>query len=430
MVGLVQVCVSDVAGIVRGKGFPMADLERRRARGIGWTPTNVQITCFDTIAPSPWGSTGDLVLRPDPERLTQVEIDDGPPLRLALGTIEELDGTPWECCLRSHLMRLADAFREATGLTIRASFEHEMTLHGLSGGPGFSAGGFREGQRFGEALLEALRAAGMEPDSFLREYGPAQYEVTLAPSEAVRAADDAVLLREIAREVARAQGLRASFAPMVRADAVGNGVHVHLSFWDGERPATRDPDGPAGLGSAAGMAAAGIVAHMPEITALTAACAASYLRLVPHRWSAAFANLADRDREAGLRICPLTAPDEDGRAQQANIEYRAADASASPWLALAAIIGAALAGARSDLPCPEPTTGDLAELDAAALAASGVRPLPRSLPDALALLEGSEVASWFPGRLVPVYLEHKRAELAVVDALDAEAMIAAYAAVY
>ncbi|MGF6313168.1 hypothetical protein ABIB82_007199 [Bradyrhizobium sp. i1.8.4] len=52
------------AGKVRGKAFPAAQFDKRAKRGIGWTPTNVQITCFDTIAESPFGSLGDLVLIP------------------------------------------------------------------------------------------------------------------------------------------------------------------------------------------------------------------------------------------------------------------------------------------------------------------------------------------------------------------------------
>ncbi|MGB5869031.1 MAG: glutamine synthetase, partial [Albidovulum sp.] len=57
---LVFVGTSDLAGILRGKSFPVADWGKRQKRGVGWTPTNVQITCFDTISDSPFGSFGDL----------------------------------------------------------------------------------------------------------------------------------------------------------------------------------------------------------------------------------------------------------------------------------------------------------------------------------------------------------------------------------
>ena len=77
---LVLACTSDIAGKVRGKAFPESEFEKRLRRGIGWTPTNVQITCFDAIADSPYGALGDLVLIPDPA--TRVEADfanDQPP---------------------------------------------------------------------------------------------------------------------------------------------------------------------------------------------------------------------------------------------------------------------------------------------------------------------------------------------------------------
>ena len=49
---LIFAATSDVAGKVRGKAFPVSDLEKRAKRGVGWTPTNVMITCFDAMAVS------------------------------------------------------------------------------------------------------------------------------------------------------------------------------------------------------------------------------------------------------------------------------------------------------------------------------------------------------------------------------------------
>ncbi|RVT81556.1 glutamine synthetase [Rhodobacteraceae bacterium CCMM004] len=423
--------ISDTAGMLRGKGFPLADLDKRRRNGVGWTPTNVAITCFDGIAPSPFGSLGDVVLWPDPERLAEVPLVHAPPLRLSLGEVRHDDGTPWACCLRGHLRRALEDFHAATGLTIRASFEHEFQLVGHNGGPAFSVEGFHGAQAFGEALVAALVAAGCVPDSFLREFGPGQFEVTLAPKAALEAADDAILLRAIVRAVARDHELTATFAPILDAGSVGNGVHIHLSFWDGDRPATHDPDGPAELAAVPGAALAGILRHMPALTALTAPSAVSFVRLTPHRWSAAFANLAVRDREAGLRVCPTTARDAAGRARQFNVEYRAADAAASPWLALSGLVLAALGGVRDGLATPHPTEGDLSEWSDDALAARGIARLPGSLDAALDLLEADAgLAAAYPDGFLPVYLAHKRFEIGETAELDDPARMARYAAVY
>ena len=72
---LVMFCYCDIAGQVRGKGFPVSQLAKRLRTGIGWTPTNIMLTAFGPIAESPWGPFGDLLLMPDPA--TQVDVDFG-----------------------------------------------------------------------------------------------------------------------------------------------------------------------------------------------------------------------------------------------------------------------------------------------------------------------------------------------------------------
>ena len=84
--------------------------------------------------------------------------------------------------------------------------------------------------------MAALRAAGLAPHSFLPEYGPRQYEVTVHPTRGVRAADEAVIQREMARAVAHRLGHRAIFSPILDPDGVGNGTHIHFSLRDGGRP--------------------------------------------------------------------------------------------------------------------------------------------------------------------------------------------------
>ena len=193
-----------------------------------------------------------------------------------------------------------------------------------------------------------------------------------------------------------------------------------------------DPDqdrAVSGLSAIGGSFAAGIVRHLPALVALTAAATVSYQRLVPHRWSAAFDNLGLRDREAALRICPVR---EDGDvARSYNLEYRAADAAASPHLLLAALVRAGLQGLREGLATPEPTEEDLALCSEAELTARGIRRLPTSLPDALAALEADEIArGWWPPQLLDVYLKHKRGEIALLEGLTPEEQAERYAKVY
>ena len=127
---LIMVCYSDIAGQVRGKGFPARDLEARLKGGIGWTPTNIMITAFGPIADSPWGALDDLIMMPDPAAKAMVEFGDGsPPEHFYLGDVLHLDGTPWDCCPRG-LLKRAVAELEAEGLRLNVAFEHELYYEG------------------------------------------------------------------------------------------------------------------------------------------------------------------------------------------------------------------------------------------------------------------------------------------------------------
>jgi len=432
---LVMVCTSDFAGQVRGKGFPVGELAKRLKSGIGWTPTNIMITAFGPIADSPFGALDDLILLPDPATRTRVDFADGsPPEHFYLGDLLTLEARPWDCCPRGFL-KAALAGLEGLGLRLVSAFEHELYYAGALErlGASYNLDSIRRQGSFAASFLGALAAAGIACDSFLPEYGPRQYEVTYAPPVGLAAADQAVVLRELARAAARRLDGHVSFAPMVRLDGgVGNGVHVHMSLTDLEgRPVTYDPDSPTGLSARAGSFVAGILRHLPALTAITAPSVVSYLRLVPHKWSAAYANLGVRDREAAVRVCPLNPFSDSPRERQFNFEYRAADAAASPYLLLGALVKAGIEGLRAGLPTPSDNRGVPGDLDDAAWAARGVQRLPQSLSAALDALEADETAkAWFPPALLDAYLRYKRYEAAMMAELDDEERCRRYAEAY
>jgi len=432
---LIMVCYSDIAGQVRGKGFPARDLEARLKSGIGWTPTNIMITAFGPIADSPWGALDDLIMMPDPAARVMVDFgDDSPPEHFYLGDVLHLDGTPWDCCPRG-LLKSALAELEAEGLRLNAAFEHELYYEGALEriGSGYNLDGIRRQGSFGQTLLYALREAGVEPDSFLPEYGPRQYEVTCRPALGVAAADRAVMVREMARAVAARLGEKVSFAPMVRPDGgVGNGLHIHMSLQDLEgRPVTFDPDSPTGLSRAAGSFVAGVLKHMPALCAFTAPSTVSYQRLVPNKWSAAYNNMGTRDREAAVRICPVNGVSGTAAAEQFNFEYRAADAAASPYLTLAAILKAGLEGLHADLPTPDDTRGCPAGESDDHWRAKGIVRLPTSLDAALAALAADPAASsWFSPTFLDAYRRYKRCEIELMADLTPEELCQRYAEAY
>lgn len=432
---IVMICTSDLSGQVRGKGFPLSDLGSRLRKGIGWTPTNSMITAHGPIAPSPWGPFGDLVLAPVPE--TRVRADFGPDHaaeHFVMADIVHLDGTPWAVCPRDFLKRGLEALRTRHGLTVKAAFEHEFTYDAVEERPNasYALDAFRRQGRFAETYLGALREAGIELDTFMPEYGPKQFEVTVGPATGVTAADQAVAVRELARATASRFGGRASFTPILRPDAVGNGVHVHFSLWDASgAPVNHDPAHPQGLSATAGAFVAGILAKLPAITALTAAASISYLRLTPDRWSAAYNNLGFRDREAGVRICPVFGTDPATVAKQYHFEFRAADAAASPYLVLGAIIAAGLYGLDEALPAPAVCEGAPQKMTEEERGRLGVVRLPQSLDEALDRFEEDEDLAPFIGEdLKAAYLAHKRFEADLMRELSPEAQCERYVRAY
>ena len=409
---------SDLAGLVRGKSIPLGELAGRMGRGVGITPSNLLLSVFGPIHETPFGTAGDLMLVPDPATRAAIPVVDGPDIPLLLGDFHGTEGEPWECCPRGFLRRALAALQAETGLTLLATFEQELVYTGVEDRPGspYSLDALRRQGGFGGTLLAAMRGAGITPDSFLAEYGPRQYEVTAGPAQGLRAADEAVLVRELARAVAARLGHRAVMAPMLHPDGTGNGTHIHWSLLDAAgQPATYDAAGLYGLSGAAEGFCAGLLHHLPALAAVMAPSAASYYRLRPGRWAPTVADLGVQDRGSAVRVCPVYAASPDSVARQFNVEFRVADAAASPYLALGALAWAGLDGMRQRR----------------RLADHVPAPLPASLDAALDAFASSAAAvEWFGPVFHGIYLRFKRAELRALAGLDEAAICDRYAAIY
>ncbi len=410
--------VCDWAGLVRGKAFPEADIGVRLKKGVGLTHSNIMMSCFGPILTTPFGTSGDLIIRPDPRVKIDLPFDDGTAERFYLGDIVNTDGSAWDCCPRTFLARALEALA-GLGLKLVASFEHEFVLTGVEHRPGatYSLDAFRRQGSFGEALMAALRTVGFTPDTYLPEYGPRQYEATVAGEEGVRAADGAVVLRELARAIAWRTGQRAIFSPMLTPGGIGNGTHIHLSLWQGDEPLTYDAASAWGISSRTAPFFAGMLEHLPAICAFSAPSVASYYRLTPNRWAPVNADLGVQDRGVALRIAPvfLSSPEEPAR--QFNVEFRVADGSCCPYLALGAIVWAGVDGLRRGLALP----AEDAEMHL----------LPRSLEEALAALQADELAEgWWSREAKSAYLAFKRAEIRALEGITTEEICTRYAAVY
>ena len=116
---------------------------------------------------------------------------------------------------------------------------------------------------------------------------------------------------------------------------------------------------------------------------------------------------------------------------QLHLEYRGADATANPYLALGAIVRAGLDGVRTEMPVPPILDRDPAQLDAAEAERFGVGALPATLEEALSALAADEsVRDWMGPLLYDAYVSVKRSELEAVAGLDLQEICDRYASIY
>jgi glutamine synthetase len=203
-------------------------------------------------------------------------------------------------------------------------------------------------------------------------------EVNIRCAEGLQAADRQIVYRETVRGVAIHHGLAASFLPKIFEDKAGSGCHINFSLWRGGDNISGDPRAATGIGAEAGSFIAGILEHLPALAAVTIPSVTSYRRIRPHFWAGAFRVWGHQNREAALRICK-----DKSDTQASRFEYKTADATANPYIALGALISAGLDGLRRGLELPEEVRVDPALIPEDERRARGIDPLPQDLAAAL-----------------------------------------------
>jgi glutamine synthetase len=427
----------DTAGIGRVKTVPVAVLERAATWGVGMSPVFDTFLADDSIVATDvlGGPDGDLRLFPDLDHLVPLAGQPG----WAWAPVDRIaqDGAPHPACTRT-LLRRAVAAAAEEGLSFRAAVEVEFAL-GLAGashpnfvpacvGPAYGMTRLVEQSDFGADLLRALAAQRVEVDQLHPEYATGQYEVSVAAADPVAAADRSVLVRETIRAVAQRHGLRASFAPAVLAGGVGNGGHLHLSVWRDGRNLHAGGTGPLGMTAEAAGFVAGIVEQLPALAALLTPSPSSYLRMQPSHWAGVYAAWGHENREAAVRVVTGMVGDRD---RAANLEVKCVDLAANPYLALAGVIAAGLAGLRRRREPGPPVSGDPAALDEAERHRRGVRRLPAALPEAVDAFAASNLLRDALGDvLADAVVAVRRGEHARVQGMSPEAIAEAYRWVY
>jgi glutamine synthetase len=308
-----------------------------------------------------------------------------------------LEGELWGAYPRTFLKRTLARAAER-GLETQAAFEYEFYLaRRTPDGQGFEpwddsicfgSAGMDSAAPFVDDLVEALVAQGIQPQQYYPELGPGQQELSIRHAPALDAADQNIVVRETVRGVALQHGAVASFAPKPFPGEAGSGMHVHLSLWSGGRNALYAPERPHGLSELGEQFVAGIVEHLPGLVALTCPSVNSYSRLQPNSWSSAYTCWGIDNREAAVRVPSRFRGIEEA---STNLEIKAVDGSANPYLALGGILAAGLDGIARTLNPGEPVNVNPATLSETDRRRRGVLRYPTTLAEAIAALEADQV---------------------------------------
>jgi len=376
----VTISWADNNGIPRSRTVPVAALPEVAATGVGIASLFAVFDSSDAITfahPGLATPSGGVRLIPEIDRL--VRLTGQPALAWAPGRQVEADGKPWPYDQRGVLVRQVERLAEA-GLTALVGYEMEFAVSSdptcdeiasAHPGPAYSPHALLAIDEFVAATLRDAAANGLRIGQLHAEYGPAQLELSLAATDPVTAADNQLLARQTLHAAARTHGLRLSFAPLPSTSSAGNGWHIHSSIWrDGHNLLAGSDNGP---GTEGASYLAGLLRDLPALAALTAPSQGSLARLRPGHFAGAFAFWGVENREAPLRYVPGSTL---LGADYANVELKTSDASANPYLALAALLATGVAGIADGLPLVPPVQSDPGTWSESERAEQGIAALP------------------------------------------------------
>jgi glutamine synthetase len=255
-------------------------------------------------------------------------------------------------------------------------------------------------------MVLALEAAGVPVEVHHHEVATAgQAEIDMRFGPLVRMADSMMIYKYIVKNVARQNGLTATFMPKPLFEDNGSGMHTHQSLWKTEKNIFFDEAGYALLSDTAKYYIGGLLKHASALLGLAAPTTNSYRRLVPGFEAPVNLAYSQRNRSACVRI-PVYS--KSPRAKR--IEFRPPDPACNPYLCFAAMLMAGLDGVQNRIDPGEPMDKDLYDLPMEELAL--IKQVPGSLADVLDALEADHEfllkGDVFTSDLLEAYITYKR----------------------
>jgi glutamine synthetase len=251
---------------------------------------------------------------------------------------------------------------------------------------------------YAEPLLRQIRngmvGAGMRVETSKGEAWPGQHEINFRYADALRMADDHVVYKNGAKEIAHLNGCSITFMAKPDHTWIGSSCHIHSSFWrDGESAF-------AGESETFRRYLAGQIACARELALFFAPNVNSYKRFAAGSWAPTTLAWGRDNRTCGFRVV--------GHGSGLRVETRIPGGDVNPYLAFAALIASGLHGIEHGLE-PGPA------LEGNAYGSEAQR-FPATLREAIAALEQGTVArSAFGDDVVDHYLNYARTEQELFD---------------
>lgn len=270
----------------------------------------------------------------------------------------------------------------------------------------FDLGPLDVGGKVRREICLTLEEMGYEVETSHHEVAIGQHEIDFKYDDALKSADNIMTFKFAVKSVAQIMGTCAVFMPKPLQGQNGSGMHTNMSLMKDGRNMFYDPKDPLknGLSEIAYNFIAGIMAHIPAITAIANPLVNSYKRLIAGYEAPVYIAWSCKNRSPLIRI-PAS------RGTSTRIELRSPDSASNPYLLLACCLSAGLDGIKKGLTPPPSVDYNIFAMDQQQLIEHHIEALPADLEKSLDALEKDEVIKETLGpHILTNFLETKRAE--------------------